>query len=328
VGAVDTKKPLGTESLPPLPKAVRCRLQHVYGDLVIIPEIDGATPLARVSSADHGSASGLEVSGPDARELVVPGRARSPEEVAAVAPPAGEFTILFDKVPVATPSGDVLLKSLSIEVPPGTNVLVAGPNGSGKSSLFRVLAGLWPLFGGRLVRPPLEELVYVPQSAYMPLGTLRECVTYPLTAAEAVAAGITDAKIREVLEAVSLESLIEREGLDEVRAWDEILSGGERQRLSFARVFSRPRTAYAILDEATSQVSVDVEGALYQKAIKLGITLFSVSHRRSLWRFHEKILLLDGKGSYVFRAITEAEQEAAAGQSGSGSGEEDMVFGS
>lgn len=328
------KQPLSVSSLPPLSSAARCRLQHVYGELVIIPERDSAIPLARSSSADHGSASGLEVTGPDARDLCPfdadhATAAAGDTAAGLAAPAAGEFTILFDDVPVATPSGDVLLRSLSIEVPPGTNVLVAGPNGSGKSSLFRVLAGLWPLFGGRLVRPPLEELVYVPQSAYMPLGTLRECVTYPLTAPEAAAAGITDDRIREVLEAVSLESLIEREGLDEVRAWDEILSGGERQRLSFARVFSRPRTAYAILDEATSQVSVDVEGALYEKAIELGITLFSVSHRRSLWRFHKKILLLDGKGSYVFRDISSAEQDAAAGQSGSGSAaDEDLVFGS
>ena len=43
------------------------------------------------------------------------------------------------------PDGTVLVKELTFDVPPGRSVIIMGPNGSGKSSLFRVLAGLWPL---------------------------------------------------------------------------------------------------------------------------------------------------------------------------------------
>jgi hypothetical protein len=45
--------------------------------------------------------------------------------------------IEFDRVPVVTPTGDVLLRSLSLKVEAGGNVLVTGPNGAGKSSIFR-----------------------------------------------------------------------------------------------------------------------------------------------------------------------------------------------
>lgn len=44
---------------------------------------------------------------------------------------------------------------------------------------------------------------------------------------------------------------------------------------------------FAILDECTSAVSVDVEDSMYQYCRESNITLFTVSHRRSLWKHHE-----------------------------------------
>lgn len=71
--------------------------------------------------------------------------------------------IRFNSVPLVTPNGDVLIESLDLDVPSGTNVLVCGPNGCGKSSLFRVLGELWPLWGGELIKPAKGKLFYVPQ---------------------------------------------------------------------------------------------------------------------------------------------------------------------
>jgi ATP-binding cassette, subfamily D (ALD), member 3 len=53
-----------------------------------------------------------------------------------------------------------------------------------------------------------------------------------------------------------------------------------------ARLFHH-QPQFAILDECTSAVSVDVEGSMYQFCREAGITLFTVSHRRSLWKHHE-----------------------------------------
>ncbi len=51
----------------------------------------------------------------------------------------------LDRVALNSPDGTPLVRDLTFEVPPGTSIMIMGPNGSGKSSLFRVLAGLWPL---------------------------------------------------------------------------------------------------------------------------------------------------------------------------------------
>jgi ATP-binding cassette subfamily D (ALD) protein 3 len=217
--------------------------------------------------------------------------------------------IRFENVPVATPNGDVLLRSLNIEVKSGMNVLIAGPNGSGKSSLFRILGGLWPLFGGVLTKPARGKLFYIPQRPYMTLGTLRDQLIYPHTREEFAASGMSDDNLLEFLKQVHLEYLVERHGgWDAIQDWMDVLSGGEKQRVAMARVFYH-RPQFAILDECTSAVSVDVEGFMYTHCKEIGITLFTVSHRKTLWKYHEYILQFDGRGDYEFKPMVLTEEE-------------------
>lgn len=73
------------------------------------------------------------------------------------------------------------------------------------------------------------------------------------------------------------------------------IAGGEKQRIQLARVFYHcPR--FVILDESTSAVSSDVEALLYGTAKEEGITLITISHRPSLFKYHD-FLLRVGEGS-------------------------------
>ncbi|KAM9333523.1 ATP-binding cassette sub-family D member 3a isoform 1-T1 [Pholidichthys leucotaenia] len=217
--------------------------------------------------------------------------------------------IKFEHTPLATPNGDVLIRDLSFEVKSGTNVLVCGPNGCGKSSLFRVLGELWPLFGGQLTKPDRGKLFYVPQRPYMTLGSLRDQVIYPDTHEEQKRKGISDQVLKEYLGNVQLGHILDREGnWDTVQDWMDVLSGGEKQRMAMARLFYH-KPQFAILDECTSAVSVDVEDYIYSHCRKVGITLFTVSHRKSLWKHHEYYLHMDGRGNYEFKPITEETVE-------------------
>ncbi|KAM7200914.1 ABC transporter transmembrane region 2 domain containing protein [Rhypophila sp. PSN 637] len=257
--------------------------------------------------AGHFEKKLVSSSGTEDNEAVLKGRGKVVESK----------DIEFIDVPIISPNGDVLVKALSFSLKQGDHLLVVGPNGCGKSSLFRILGGLWPVYGGTVYKPPFSDIFYIPQRPYLSRGSLRQQIIYPDGIRTMRAKGVTDADLMSILRILNLENLVELypEGWDAEAEWRDVLSGGLQQRVAMARLFyHRPR--YAILDECTSSVTLDTEKVMYDNAKALGITLMTVSHRRSLWKYHSKILQFDGQGKYVFtrldaekRMVLEDEKE-------------------
>ncbi|KAK9446063.1 lipid transporter [Metarhizium brunneum] len=212
--------------------------------------------------------------------------------------------IKFIDVPIISPNGDVLVKALSFSLSQGDHLLVVGPNGCGKSSLFRILGGLWPVYGGTVYKPPFHAIFYLPQRPYLSRGSLRQQVIYPDSLRQMRARSVTDADLMSILKLLELEHLVDLypEGWDAEAEWRDVLSGGLQQRVAMARLFYH-RPKYAILDECTSSVTLETEKIMYENAKALGITLMTVSHRRSLWKYHTHILQFDGQGKYVFTKL-------------------------
>jgi vitamin B12/bleomycin/antimicrobial peptide transport system ATP-binding/permease protein len=216
-----------------------------------------------------------------------------------------ENRLAFENVTLQTPNYEqTIVENLSLSVQPGAGLLIVGPSGRGKSSLLRSIAGLWNAGTGRLVRPPLSEVLFLPQRPYIILGTLREQLLYPSTNRQ-----ITDTELTEILQQVNLQNLLDRvEGFDTEVPWENILSLGEQQRLAFARLLvTHPR--FTILDEATSALDLTNEGHLYQQLQETQTTFISVGHRESLFNYHQWVLELAPDSSWQLVTIADYRRQ-------------------
>lgn len=207
---------------------------------------------------------------------------------------AAELTL--DNLEVCLPDGRTLLQDCTLQLPQGSHALVTGASGCGKSTLLRTLAGIWPYGKGELKLPAGSRVLFLPQRPYLPLGSLRRALYYPLSASG------SEEQLQNILRQVGLEKFIER--LDAVDDWSRILSLGEQQRLAFARVLL-VRPDWIFLDEATSALDEPREQQMYAllRSSLPESSIVSVGHRSTLFAQHEQELHLTGDGSWQLRPI-------------------------
>lgn len=201
---------------------------------------------------------------------------------------AGRPTYLtVEGVDLDLPGGQPLMANINLSLRQGDTVLLGGASGSGKSTLVRAIAGIWPFGRGDIHVPQGARVLFLPQRPYLPIGVLRDVVSYPMPAG-----GVDDKTLREALEAVDLKELTGR--LDEAAHWALQLSPGEQQRMAFARALLQ-KPDWLFLDEATSALDEATEARLYRLVReRLPETMvFSIGHRATLGPFHARRLMVE-----------------------------------
>lgn len=209
--------------------------------------------------------------------------------------PANQFRL--HNLTILSQTQQPLLHNLTLELKAQERLLISGPSGYGKTTLLRTIAGLWPYFSGSIIRPKDQSVMFLPQKAYIPPGSLRSTLSYPDPTGK-----ISDQLIIEALERCNLSKLIGK--LDQTDSWAKTLSLGEQQCLAFARVLLQ-QPDWLFMDEATSSLDTKTETHLYGMLTQKlpGISLVSVGHRETLQAFHTRSLILDESGAWRLAAL-------------------------
>lgn len=200
-----------------------------------------------------------------------------------------------------TADGELVLRDVSFDAPPGSVTALVGPSGAGKTTVARLIPRFWDVssgcirVGGVDVREMLPE-VLMQQVAFV----FQDTFLFADTIAGNIRQGLAAATMDEVIaaaRAAQAHEFIERlpQGYDTpVGERGVFLSGGQRQRITIARAILQNRPIL-VLDEATAFADPENEAALVAALSNLmrGKTVLMVAHRLSTIRDADQILVFD-----------------------------------
>jgi vitamin B12/bleomycin/antimicrobial peptide transport system ATP-binding/permease protein len=194
--------------------------------------------------------------------------------------------LCLKNVGVKLHTGKKLITDAEFTISSGEMVMVTGKSGIGKSTLLRAIAGLWPWGEGTIFVPPRAQIAFASQRPYLPAGTLKAALTYPMDPSD-----YPDDVVVRALELCDLKALAAR--LQERGAWDRMLSGSEQQCVAFARLIIQ-KPSIIILDEATSALDEEIEARLMElfKTELYETSVIGVAHSPSLVQYYSRQITL------------------------------------
>lgn len=144
----------------------------------------------------------------------------------------GEAVVYENLTLRSSSDGHIIVKDLSASIPHGRRTLITCVDDAAKESLFKATAGILDIGTGRVSRPRLSQILFLPERAYLPPGTLREALVSGASDADP-----TDEQIIDTLKSLNADAIMVRSGgLDREQEWDNLLSVQEQQVISLARI--------------------------------------------------------------------------------------------
>ena len=209
--------------------------------------------------------------------------------------------ILLDQVNLSYKDSDLILKKISLSLPPNSITALVGPSGSGKTSILNLIPrffdpqeGTISIDGQNIKDVKLSSL----RSAIALVS--QEPILFDISIGDNIAYGNKTASNEDIINAAKSASAHDfilklPAGYDTlVGEKGYSLSGGQKQRLSIARAFLKD-APILLLDEATSSLDSESEHAV-QKAIDVLMknrTTLVIAHRLSTIEGANKIIVLN-----------------------------------
>jgi peptide/nickel transport system ATP-binding protein len=170
------------------------------------------------------------------------------------------------------------VNNVSLEIKRGTTLALVGESGSGKSTVAKMLLGLEKPTSGEIIvdgkniaklkarelfdlRRHMQPVFQDPYGSLDPLQNIANTIAEPLVTHKVGNRKEREARVRELLEQVSLPWAISTRYPSE-------LSGGQRQRVAIARALAL-KPELVVLDEAVSALDVLVQAQILELLAKL-----------------------------------------------------------
>jgi ATP-binding cassette, subfamily B, bacterial MsbA len=207
----------------------------------------------------------------------------------------------FDEVSFAYDPETVVLKGVSLTVPPGRTVALVGPSGSGKSTLVNLTLRFFDPDRGKV-------LIDGQDIAGVTIASLRDAIGLvtqdPVLFDDTIRANIAygtkpedEAQVIAAAKAAAAHDFIMAlpKGYDtRVGEAGSLLSGGERQRIAIARAVYKD-APILLLDEPTSSLDSEAEAKVQTalEGLMRGRTVLMIAHRLSTVKKADLICVLD-----------------------------------
>jgi ATP-binding cassette subfamily B protein len=203
---------------------------------------------------------------------------------------------------------DLVLDSISIDIPKGKKIAIVGSTGSGKSTLVDIIMGLLEPTSGDIyidnvkiskydVHKWQSLISHVPQSIYLIDGSIAENIAlgvpHDLIDMSMVQDAAASAHLSDLIDirAGGLGAIVGERGIR--------LSGGQRQRIGIARALYKC-APLLILDEATSALDNITERSVMDsiQSLNKSVTTIIIAHRLTSIKHCDLIIELH-KGKIV-----------------------------
>ncbi|MHA7279448.1 dipeptide ABC transporter ATP-binding protein [Arthrobacter sp. MDT2-2] len=209
-------------------------------------------------------------------------------------------------------------KNVTLDVPRGQTVAIVGESGSGKTTTARMLLKLIEPTSGTMTfdgmdvatldkaqlndfRQRVQPIFQDPYSSLNPMFTIERIVEEPLNAYKRGSKKERSARVRELMDQVSLPQ-------NALRRYPAELSGGQRQRVAIARALAL-QPELIVCDEPVSALDVLVQAQILKLLgdlqSELGLSYLFISHDLAVVRLISDYVCVMKDGELVEAASSE-----------------------